>query len=967
MARRSVLTARQQAALFDLPTDEAIMFRHYVLNDEDLVHIRRRRRARNRLGFALQLCAFRYPGRLLQPAELIPNEMLAFVGGQLGLTPADLADYAVRSETRYEHSSALQRIFGYQPFEGAARTKMTQCLVDMAVNAHSNEALVVAMLGELRRRRIIVPAVSTVERACADALVAAERQIVETITERLDQGVRDRLMAMLQDTVEAGVSRFAWLRRHEAGSNSADANQLLDQFEWIEELNVPAQCLDGVAPHRIARLRRQGERYFADGLRDLPERRRLAILAVCAIKWRASLADAVVETHDRIVGKLYRAAERMRDRRIADQKADVAATLRSFAHIGETMVAAREGGDDLSTVIDHALGWEELERLTRTAHALTGTMTADPLDHVGMGYARFRRYAPRMLEVLKFQGGRSAEPLLTAIDALKEQNRRASSALPVAPPVAFARPKWRKRLGAIANGGRRMWETAILFTLRDALRSGDVWLTHSHRHRKFGADLVPIAVLRQMPQLTVPLNAADWIQSRKAMLDAAMTDVGKAAEKGSLPLGAIEDGTLRIERLEREGPDGTDDLVLRIYRAMPQTRITDVLIDVDAATGFTDAFADLRTGSPCRDLIGLLSVILADGINLGLKKMAASTNTHTHWQLLRVARWHVENEAYERALAMVVDAQARLPMARLWGEGRTASSDGQFFPAGGVGEAMNLVNARYGNTPGIKAYSHVSDQFAPFAVKTIPATAHEAPFILDGLVGCDAGRRVDEHYADTGGFTDHVFALASILGYAFTPRIRDLPQKRLYAFEPANAPHALRPLIAARVRTDLIERNWPDILRLAASIAVGAVVPSAILRKLAAYPRQNELAVALREVGRLERSLFMLRWICDEPMQRRAQLGLNKGEAHHALKRAINFNRRGEIRDRTAEGQHHRMAALNLLTAIIVHWNTQKIGDIVTELTASGRPFDLALLAHVSPLGWEHINLNGQYQWPALA
>ena len=71
---------------------------------------------------------------------------------------------------------------------------------------------------------------------------------------------------------------------------------------------------------------------------------------------------------------------------------------------------------------------------------------------------------------------------------------------------------------------------------------------------------------------------------------------------------------------------------------------------------------------------------------------------------------------------------------------------------------MNLVNARYGTEPGVKAYAHLSDQFAPFAVRTIPATAHEAPFILDGLLGCDAGRRVREHYADTGGFTDHVFA-----------------------------------------------------------------------------------------------------------------------------------------------------------------------------------------------------------------
>jgi TnpA family transposase len=314
---------------------------------------------------------------------------------------------------------------------------------------------------------------------------------------------------------------------------------------------------------------------------------------------------------------------------------------------------------------------------------------------------------------------------------------------------------------------------------------------------------------------------------------------------------------------------------------------------------------------------------------------------------------------------MVVEAHAGLPMARFWGAGKTASSDGQFFSAGGAGEAMNLVNAKYGTEPGIKAYSHVSDQFAPFAVQTIPATASEALYILDGLLTSDAGRRVREHYADTGGFTDHVFALCAILGFTFAPRIRDLPSKRLYAFDPPATHPVFRPMVAARIKTERIARNWPDILRIAATAAVGTVAPSQLLKKLSAYSPQNELALALREVGRVERTLFILRWISEAPLQRRAQAGLNKGEAHHSLKRAIALGRRGEISDRTSEGQHYRMAGLNLLAAIIIHWNTARLGEIVADLIASGTPPDPELLAHVSPLGWEHINLTGEYRWTA--
>jgi TnpA family transposase len=103
MAHRAVLTARQRAALFHLPTDEALILRHYALSDEDIDFIRTRRRPENLIGFALQLCALRYPGRLLRPGEIIPKEMSDFIAAQLGVKPDDLLHYAERENTRHEH------------------------------------------------------------------------------------------------------------------------------------------------------------------------------------------------------------------------------------------------------------------------------------------------------------------------------------------------------------------------------------------------------------------------------------------------------------------------------------------------------------------------------------------------------------------------------------------------------------------------------------------------------------------------------------------------------------------------------------------------------------------------------------------------------------------------------------------------------------------------------------------------
>ena len=169
--------------------------------------------------------------------------------------------------------------------------------------------------------------------------------------------------------------------------------------------------------------------------------------------------------------------------------------------------------------------------------------------------------------------------------------------------------------------------------------------------------------------------------------------LGAAAREGAIPGDSLEDGVLRIERAETPAPEHAEDVVLDLYRRLPSTRITDILLEVDDATGFTDAFGHLRTGSPCRDRIGLLCLVLAEGVTWDCARMADATAHRGFWELMRIARWHVEGEAYERALA-AVEAQAALPMAAFWGSGRTASGDGQFFPAGGRGETMNLVNAR---------------------------------------------------------------------------------------------------------------------------------------------------------------------------------------------------------------------------------------------------------------------------------
>nr|WP_200535804.1 DUF4158 domain-containing protein [Klebsiella pneumoniae] len=364
MSRRHIFTERQRAALFDLPTDELSLLKFYTLGDDDLENIRQRRRPENRIGFALQLCALRYPGRALAPGEMIPREVLSFVGAQLGVPADALLTYATRRQTRQQHMDTLREIYGYKTFTGRGARDLREWTFGQAEDARSNEDLAHRFIVRCRETSTILPAVSTIERLCADALVAAERRIETRIAENLTADVRDHLDKLLSEMLAGNISRFIWLRNFEVGNNSAAANRLLDRLEFLRTLNINHSALASIPAHRIARLRRQGERYFTDGLRDITSDRRWAILAVCVVEWEAAIADAIVETHDRIVGKTWREAKRQHDETISGSKATLTDTIRTFTALGASLLEARSDGTPLEMAVASSVAWDRLAERT---------------------------------------------------------------------------------------------------------------------------------------------------------------------------------------------------------------------------------------------------------------------------------------------------------------------------------------------------------------------------------------------------------------------------------------------------------------------------------------------------------------------------------------------------------------------------------------------------------------------------
>ncbi|MCD1119152.1 Transposase and inactivated derivatives, TnpA family [Chryseobacterium piscicola] len=969
MPRKQVLSEFEIKELIKIPeTDEELII-NYSLSENDFSIIKNHCRTNtNKLGFAVNLSYMRHPGIILAP-ELYPDrQILQFISSQLGINVLEWENYGKREQTRREYISILQSVYGFRIFTIIDYTVYKGLLQEIALKTDKGFVVAEELVKFLRKNKILLPATGTIERLCSEALINAEKQIYDSLSSSLSNHQKQLLDALLNLQEKSSISQLNWLKQSPQAVNSKFLLMHIKRLKTIKEINLPKDIGKDIHQNRLLKIAREGRQMTPQHLRDFEESRRYATLVAILLETKASIIDEIIEMNDKIIGSLFRYAKNTQTQKMQDSGKSMGEQLGIFFKVGSALLDAKETGEDPFDAVESVISWDALAQSISEAKNLTAKQNFDSLYFISDKYFTIKKYGGEFLKELELRSAPVAEDILKAVGILIDLYEGKIKKLPEKIPSGFIRKRWEELVFTENGIDRKFYELCIFSELKNHLRSGDLWVQGSRQYKDFEDYLIPAGRFVEMKDenqvpLDVALNAEEFLSERMELLSNKIQIVCKLIENNELPESSIINDRIKIKPLENTVPEEVEVLAKKIYSLLPLIKITDLLKEVDQWTGFTDQFIHLKSGNKASDKNLLLTVILSDAINLGLRKMSEASPGTSYAKLSWLQAWHIRDETYSSALAKIINTQSDHSFSSYWGEGKTSSSDGQRFATGSYAQRTGNINPKYGSSPGVQFYTHISDQYAPFHTKVINVGVRDATYVLDGLLYHESELQIEEHYTDTSGFTDHVFALMQLLGFKFAPRIRDLNDKKLFIPETSTSYSALSEHIGGTINSKKIIQNWDEILRLAASIKNGTVTASLIVKKIGSYPRQNGLAVALRELGKIERTLFMLDWYMSPELRRRVTAGLNKGEARNALARAVYFNRFGEVRERSFENQRYKASGLNLVTAAIVLWNTVYIEKAVQHLKEQGEEINEELLQHLSPLGWEHIHLTGDYVW----
>jgi TnpA family transposase len=537
--------------------------------------------------------------------------------------------------------------------------------------------------------------------------------------------------------------------------------------------------------------------------------------------------------------------------------------------------------------------------------------------------------------------------------------------------LEFTSPRWRAQIVQQREGQvwhhHRQLELCVLSHVAAELRAGDLAVQDSRQYADLRDQMLPwtdcLPHLQDYGQrFQLPTSAQEFVRQLKRQLRQTARRVDRHfPENTQLHFDATGRPILKRVRA-RPVPAAVKAFQRELQKRMPARHLLDILVLAQRVAAFTRHFGPPSGADPklAAAVSTHLLTLFAYGTNMGPEDLARhSLGWITARSLTSTNHQHVTAVKLDAALVDLINTYTHFDLPYYWGSGAAAAADGTLIDL----YENNLLSARhvrYGGYGGI-AYYHIADSYIALFSHFISVGVWEAVYIIDGLLHNDSEIQPETLHADTQGQSLPVFGLTYLLGIELMPRIRNWKDLIFYRPSAATRYAHIDTLFTETIDFALLETHWQDLMQVVLSILSGRLQPSTLLRKLGHHSRKNKLYRAFRELGRVVRTIFLLRLISDATLQRQVTVATNKVEAYHTFREWIAFGQDSRITSNDPVEMEKRIKYSDVLANALILQNVIDMTRIVHQLSQEGYSFELRYLSFLSPYWTAHVRRFGEY------
>ena len=969
----SFLTIQQKERYGRYPTTVSAndLAGYFYLNDDDLDWISKKRSEATRLGYALQLTSVRFVGTFLENDTHVPPMIVQLLASQVNVASLSCLNDYWRSEQRWRHTTEIRTRYGYREFsDKGIRFRLGRLLCAMCWTGTDRPSILFDHACVwLAKHKVLLPGVTTLERFIAEVRTRMESRLWHRLGQNINQDQKDQLENLLSIADDNGrQSWFDKLRKGPVRVSTPSLVKALNRINTIRSLNIVLPTTPYIPQVRLASLARFAGTAKVSAINRLPVARRIATLVAFVHCLEATAQDDALDVLDMLLREIFSGAEQAdRKNRLRTLK-DLDKAAITLAKACGVLLDPNQPDETVRSKIDAIVDRNTLVQAFDDVNRLTRPPNDVFYIELQKKQTMIRRFLPKLLNTIKFDSNPARMDLLKAFDWIRQKPNND-------PPQAIINKAWYKHIKQdIGTTNHTAFTFCALNQLQTALRRRDVFVAPSWRYSDPRAGLLtghewdvarPMIcrslILSAEPKETLSLLALELDQTYRAVAERLPDNQAVRFD--------VVDGKKELVLSTLDKLDDPDSLIAlrKIVKArMPIVDLPEIILEIAARTGFDEAFTHV-TESQARvsELsTSLCAVLLSQACNTGVEPF-----THSEIVSLRRDRlvWvdqnYIRNETLTDANARLVSAQNTIDLAHIWGGGDVASADGMRFvvPVRTVHAAPNPKY--FGRGRGVTWYNLLSNQRTGLNAITVPGTLRDSLILLAVVLEQQTELQPTHIMTDTGAYSDVVFGLFRLLGYRFCPRLADIGGGRFWRVDPEADYGQLNAIANHQIKMSIIEPHWEDILRLVGSLKMGRIPAEGIMRTLQVGDKATPLALAIAEIGRIEKTIHTLNFIDDESRRRSTLLQLNLGEGRHALARDIFHGKRGELHQRYREGQEDQLSALGIVVNVVVLWNTIYMDAVLTQLRLEGYPVRDEDVARLSPFSHQHINMLGRYSF----